>query len=89
MMCSVVKMAGCFFVVLHSNRLQPQRGKQMSQPTEVGRAPLKHFQKIFFKNGFYRSKLARELKFYTWIIIAGSKSLKKGQKMLEKATNLV
>ena len=57
--------------------------------TEVGRAPLIHFQKIFFKKGFYRSKLARELKFYTWIIIAGSKSLKKGQKMLKKATNLV
>ena len=33
--------------------------------TEVGRAPLIHFQKIFFKKGFYRSKLARELKFYT------------------------
>ena len=55
----------------------------------VRRAPLIHFQKIFFKKGFYKSKLARELKFYTWIIIAGSKSLKKGQKMLKKATNLV
>ena len=60
-----------------------------SHSTEVGRAPLIHFQKIFFKKGFYRSKLARELKFYPWIIIAGSKSLKKGQKMLKKATNLV
>ena len=37
----------------------------MQQHTEVGRAPLIHFQKIFFKKGFYRSKLARELKFYT------------------------
>ena len=57
--------------------------------TEVSRAPLIHFQKIFFQKDFYRSKLARELKFYTWIIIEGSKSLKKGQKMLKKATNLV
>ena len=39
--------------------------------------------------GFYTSKLARELKFYAWIIIQGSKSLKKGQKMLKKAKNLV
>ena len=36
---------------------------------EVGRAPLIHFQKISFKKGFFRSKLARELKFYTWINI--------------------
>ena len=57
--------------------------------TEVSTAPLIHFQKIIFKKGFYKSKLARELKFYTWIIIAGSKSLKKGQKMLKKARNLV
>ena len=57
--------------------------------TEVRRAPLIHFQKTFFKEGFYRSKLARELKFYAWIIIEGNKSLKKGQKMLKKATNLV
>ena len=66
-------------------KVTPQSG----QCTEVSRAPLIHFQKIFFKKGFYKSKLARELKFYTWIIIAGSKSLKKGQKMLKKATNLV
>ena len=39
--------------------------------------------------GFYTSKLARELKFYAWIIIQGSKSLKKGQKMLKKAKKLV
>ena len=62
---------------------------EAQQCTEVSRAPLIHFQKMFFKKGFYKSKLARELKFYTWIIIAGSKSLKKGQKMLKKATNLV
>ena len=40
-----------------------------SDPTEVGRAPLIHFQKIFFKKGFFRLKLARELKFYAWIMI--------------------
>ena len=57
--------------------------------TEVRRAPLIYFQKIFFKKGFYRSKLARKLKFYAWIIIEGSKTLKKSQKMLKKATNLV
>ena len=65
------------------------RLKPTDECTEVGRAPLIHFQKIFFKKGFYKLKLARELKFYTWIIIAGGKSLKKGQKMLKKATNLV
>jgi hypothetical protein len=59
------------------------------QPTEVGRAPLIHLKKIKIKKGFYISKLARELKLYAWIIIEGSKSLKKGQKMLKKATNLV
>ena len=37
--------------------------------TEVGRAPLIHFQKYFFKKGFFRLKLAREFKFYAWIII--------------------
>jgi hypothetical protein len=47
------------------------------------------FKKYFFKKGFYRLKLARELKFYTWIIIQGSKSLRKGQKMLKKAKKLV
>jgi len=60
-----------------------------TQCTEVGRAFLIHFQKIFFKMGFYTSKLAKELKFYAWIIIQGYKSLKKGQKMLKIATNLV
>ena len=59
------------------------------QATEVGSAFLIHFQKHFFKKDFHRSKLARELKFYAWIIIEGSKSLKKSQKTLKKATNLV
>ena len=48
---------------------------------------LKMFKKCFFKKDFFRLKLIRELKFYAWIIIKGSKSLKKGQKMLKKATH--
>ena len=32
-------------------------------------------------------KIARELKFYTRMVTSGSKSVKKGQKMLKKATN--
>ena len=48
--------------------------------------PLKYiFKKYIFKKGFYRSKLARELKFYAWIITEGSKSLKKSQKTLKKS----
>ena len=31
-------------------------------------------------------KIARELKFYTRMVTSGSKSVKKGQKMLKKAT---
>ena len=34
-------------------------------------------------------KLDKELNFYAWINISGYKSLKKGQKMLKIATNLV
>ena len=67
---------GCYPIVPHT-------------PTEVWRAPLIHFQKILFKKGLFRSKSSKELKFYAWIIIEGRKSLKKGQKMLKKATNLV
>ena len=74
-LCAFATMSHCYFTRLKC--------------TEVRRAPLIHFQKIFFKKGFYRSKLARELKFYAWIIIEGSKSLKKSQKTLKKATNLV
>ena len=55
----------------------------------IFKGPFNTFSKKDFKKGFYRSKLAWEFKFYTWIIIAGSRSLKKGQKMLKKATNLV
>ena len=54
--------------------------------TEVGRAFLIHFQKIFLNKVFLMIKIARELKFYTWMVTSGSKSVKKGQKMLKKAT---
>ena len=45
------------------------------------------FSKTFFLKVLIRIKIARELKFYVWMIISGSKSVKKGQKMLKKATN--
>ena len=51
--------------------------------TEVGSAFLIHFQKLVF----IRIKIARELKFYGRMIISGSKSVKKGQKILKKTTN--
>ena len=46
-----------------------------------------HFQKLFLNKVFIRIKIARKFKFYLKIIISGSKSVKKGQKMLKKATN--
>ena len=55
--------------------------------TEVGRAFLIHFTKKKFQKVLTRIKIARELKFYVRMIISGSKSVKKGQKMLKKATN--
>ena len=55
-------------------------------PTEVGRAFLIHFQKLFLNKVFLMIKIARELKFYTRMVTSGSKSVKKGQKMLKKAT---
>ena len=54
--------------------------------TEVGRAFLIHFQKIFLNKVFLMIKIARELKFYTRIVTSGSKSVKKGQNILKKAT---
>ena len=36
-----------------------------SQPTEVGRAFLIHFQKLFLNKVFLMIKIARELKIYT------------------------
>ena len=57
--------------------------------TEVGRAPLIDFQKWFLNKAFYRLKLFRKFKFYTCMTISGRKSVKKGQKMTKKATNLV
>jgi hypothetical protein len=59
------------------------------QCTEVGRAPLIDFQKWFLNKVFYRLKLFRKFKFYTCMTISGRKSVKKGQKMTKKATNLV
>jgi hypothetical protein len=62
----------------------------MSRMHRSQKGPFNTFsKKFFFKKGFYRSKLARELNFYARIIIEGSKSLKKGQKMLKKDKNLV
>ena len=55
--------------------------------TEVRREFLIHFQKWFLNKVFIRIKIARKFKFYLKIIISGSKSVKKGQKMLKKATN--
>ena len=55
--------------------------------TEVGRAFLIHFEKWFFDKVFIRIKTAGKFKFYVWMIISGSKSVKKGQKILKKATN--
>jgi hypothetical protein len=40
-------------------------GKKPFQCTEVGRAPLIDFQKLFLNKVFYRLKLFRKLKFYT------------------------
>ena len=57
------------------------------QCTEVGRAFLIHFQKLFLNQLFLTIKIARELKFYTRMVTSGSKSVKKGQKMLKKATS--
>ena len=51
--------------------------------TEVGSAFLIHFQKSFLS-----IKIARELKFYAGMNTSGSKSVKKGQKKLKKATIL-
>ena len=39
--------------------------KCFPHPTEVGRAFLIHFQKVFLKKVFLMIKIARELKFYT------------------------
>ena len=55
--------------------------------TEVGRAFFNHFQKIFLNRVFIKIKIARKFKFYMWMIISGSKSVKKGQKLVKKARN--
>ena len=38
---------------------------EMEDGTEVGRAPLIDFQKLFLDNVFFRWKLFRKFKFYT------------------------
>ena len=54
--------------------------------TEVLRAPLINFQKTFFNKVFIKIKIARKFKFCIWMIISGSKSVKRSQKILKKAT---
>ena len=55
--------------------------------TEVGSAPLINFQKLFSNKVFYILKLVKKFKFHIWMNISGSKSVKKSQKFLKKATN--
>ena len=57
--------------------------------TEVRRAPLIELKNVFLNKVFYRLKLFRKFKFYTRMTISGRKSVKKSQKMMKKATNLV
>ena len=52
--------------------------------TEVGRAFLIHLKKWFLDKVFIRIKTARKFKFYVWMIIFGSKNVKKGQKFQKK-----
>ena len=54
-----------------TNALESNNTLLGEEATEVGKAPLIHLKKYFFKKGFYRLKLARELKFYAWIITFG------------------
>ena len=65
-----------------------REGCYSHQYTEVGRAFLIHFQKIFLNKVYIHTmmKIARKLKFYTWMATSGSKSVKKGQNILKKAT---
>ena len=44
------------------------------------------FSKNILNKVFLMIEIARELKFYTRMVASGSKSIKKGQKMLKKAT---
>ena len=58
----------------------------MSDFTEVERAFLIHFQKWFLNKVFIRIKIVKKFKFYAGMVTSGSKSVKKCQKMLKKAT---
>ena len=57
-----------------------------SQCTEVGRAFLNQFQKSFLNKVLIRIEIARKFKFYMRMVISGSKNVKKGQKILKRAT---
>ena len=59
----------------------------MQHCTEVGRAFLIHFKKWFLNKVYIEIKIDRQFKFYMWMIISGSKSVKKGQKLVKKARN--
>ena len=54
--------------------------------TEVERAFLINFPKYFLNKVFIRIKIAKNFKFYAGMVISGSTSIKKCQKMLKKAT---
>jgi hypothetical protein len=57
--------------------------------TEVGRAPLINFQNLLLDKVFNKPKFFRKFKFYTRMTISDRRSVKKGQKMMKKASNLV
>jgi hypothetical protein len=59
------------------------------QCTEVGRAFLIHFQKIFFQKQFLCIKISHRTQILCMDRFKGLKSLKNGQKMMKIATNLV
>ena len=60
---------------------------KVQDSTEVGRAFLILFQKLFLNKVFLMIKIARELKFYTRMVTSGSKC-QKGPKSAEKSHNL-
>ena len=84
-------MKGKIFIMGGQTLLSELTMKQLlfQRCTEVKSAPLKNCQKLFLYKVFYRLKLFRKFKFYTWMTISGKKSVNKGQKMTKKATNLV
>ena len=62
--------------------------KETSKALHRGwKCPFNSFSRTFLKKVFHTLKLVREFKFYIWMTISGSKSVKKSQKFLKKATN--